>query len=236
MLTNYHYSSAEDKKKKKKKKKKPKKKTTAEESAEIKDEIDAVSPIHEFLTPATSPTPAPTTPSNAKSPTASVKTPGGSAKSPGGAKSMDPYGHGASTTSLPASVAPSVAQSAHSYLVGKDAEPKVKVKTRADPSTVNKDGEGTNRKGFFSKFTGKKDKKEKAEGAKGEEANSGGASVFGKKGSLQLPKRAGALVGRLLGSKDDATMGKAPMRWDNFVKVNRGALFCDFRLICWNRR
>jgi hypothetical protein len=178
-----------------------------------------VSPLQEFVTPTTSPTPAPTTPSNVKSPTASVKSPGGSAKSPSGAKSMDPYGHGASTISLPASVAPSVAQSAHSYLVGKDTEPKVKVKTRADPSTVNKDGEGTKTKGFFSKFTAKKDKKEKVEGAKDEEANSGGAGVFGKRGALQLPKRAGALVGRLLGSKDDETKGRAPMRWDNFVKV-----------------
>jgi hypothetical protein len=177
-----------------------------------------VSPIQEFVTPTTFPTPAPTTPSNAKSPTASVKSPGGSAKSPSSAKSMDPYGHGASTISLPTSVAPSVAQSARSYLVGKDTEPKVKVKTRADPSTVNKDGEDT-KKGFFSKFTGKKDKKEKVEGAKDEEANSGGAGVFGKKGALQLPKRAGALVGRLLGSKDDETKGRAPMRWDNFVKV-----------------
>jgi hypothetical protein len=176
-----------------------------------------VSPLQDFVTPATSPTPAPTTPANAKSPIASVKSPGGSAKSPSGAKSMDPYGHGASTTSLPASIAPSVAQSAHSYLVGKDTEPKVKVKTRADPSTISKDGEGT-KKGFFSKFTGKKDKKEKVEVPKDEDANSGGG-VFGKRGAFQLPKRAGVLVGRLLGSKDDEAKGKAPMRWDNFVKV-----------------
>jgi hypothetical protein len=153
-----------------------------------------VSPIQEFVTSTTSPTPVPTTPSNAKSPTASVKSPGGSAKSPGGSKSMDPY------------------------LVGKDTEPKVKGKTRADPSTVNKDGDGT-KKEFFSKFTGKKDKQEKVEVAKDEEANSGGSGVSGRRGALQLPKRAGALVGRLLGSKDDESKGKAPMRWDNFVKV-----------------
>jgi hypothetical protein len=170
-------------------------------SAEIKDEINAFSPIQEYITSTTSPT---TTSFKAKSP-------GGSAKSPGGAKSMDPY------------------------LVGKDTEPKVKVKTRADPSTVNKDGDGTKKKGFFSKFTGKTDK-EKVEGAKDEVANSGGDGVFGKRGALQLPTRAGALVGRLLASKDNEAMGKAPMRWDNFVKVNRGALFCDFWLICCNRR
>jgi hypothetical protein len=123
-----------------------------------------------------------------------AKSYGGSAKSPGGAKSMDPY------------------------LVGKDTEPKVKVKTQVDPGTVNKDGDGTTKKGFFSKFTGKKDK-EKVEGAKDEVANGGGGGVFGKRGALQLPARAGALMGRLLGSKDDEAMGKAPMRWDNFVKV-----------------
>jgi hypothetical protein len=209
----------EDKKRKKKKKKKPKKKTTAEEGAEIKDEIDVASPLQELVTSVTSPTSESTTPSNPKSHTASVKSPGGSAKSPTGATIMDPHGHGASTISLPTSVAPIIAQSAHGYLVGKDTEAKVKVKTRADPGTINKEGEGTKKKGFFSKFTSKKDKKENVEEAKERESSTSGGGVFGKRGAFQLPKKAGALVGRLLGSKGDEAKGRAPMRWDHFVKV-----------------
>jgi len=125
---------------------------------------------------------------------------------------MDSHGHGTSTISLPTSIAPSVAQSAHSYLVGKESE-KVKVKTRADPNTK----EEVEKKGFFSKFSSKKEKKEKDEEKENEpEAD---ASIFGKRGAFQLPKRASALVGRLLGSKEDEAKGKAPMRWEHFVKA-----------------
>ena len=135
----------------------------------------------------------------------SVKSPGG-AKSPSGAK-MDPYGHGASTISLPASIVPSAAQSAHSYR--KDADAKVKVKTRADPTAVKESEEG--KKGFFSKFTTKKEKKVEEK----QDEPLGGS----KRGVFQLPKKAGALVGRLLGSKEDEAKGKATMRWEHFTKV-----------------
>ncbi|KIM23269.1 hypothetical protein M408DRAFT_332459 [Serendipita vermifera MAFF 305830] len=204
---------AEDKKKKKKKKKKPKKKTTAEEGAEIKDDLEAldvVSPVPEFTTtPATSPTPAPSTPVNPKSPVTSVKSPAG-AKSPSSGNRLDPHGYGASTSSLPASIAPSVAQSAHSYR--KEVDAKVKVKTRADPNAVKEKAEEQSKKGFFSKFTGKKGKPAEEPEEKKEKGEP-------KRGVFQLPKRASALVGRLLGSKEDEAKGKAPMKWDNFVKA-----------------
>ena len=189
--------------------------STAEESAEIKDALDTASPVQGSVTPAASPTPAPSTPGSTRPPSSATPP---TTKSLGEMKSTYPHGYGASTSSLPIDVAPSVAQSARSYLAGKEGDAKVKVKTRADPSAINTDKEGAQKRGFFSKFTGeKKDKKKKVEESNDKKGEVDGK--FGKRGVFQLPKRASALVGRLLGSKEDEAKGKAPMRWEHFVKA-----------------
>jgi hypothetical protein len=210
MDTDSGVSSADDKKKKKRKPKKKKKKTTAEESEEIKEALDAAtSPVQDTITPLVSPKPSvqsPATPVSKKTPKPTVASP---------RTSSDPHG---STASLPISIVPSTAQSAHSYL-GKEVEVKVKVKTRADPSTV-KETEESN--GFFSRFTGKSGKKVEKERQVieiGEEENKERAQEQGARGVFQLPARARLLVERLLGSKEDEKKGQAGMRWGQFVKV-----------------
>lgn len=134
---------------------------------------------------------------------------------------------GASTTSF---AQPTVAQSARSYLAESSREePKVKVKTRADPAQLV---EPKKKGGFFKRFTDKVKRKDAAkedaeagdnndesdadEDDPAEERVSHFKPVFN-----HLPQRASALLTRLFGdAKMDEKQGKASMRWDHFVKVS----------------
>lgn len=172
------------------------------------------SPLPDTITPLTSPKPSVqslTTPASKKVPNPNVAAARGVS---------DQFG---STTSLPIAITPATAQSAHSYL-GKEVEVKVKVKTRADPSTVKE----PEHKSFFSRLTRKSGKKEK-EGKEeerqvieiGEEENKEREKeLASQRGVFQLPTRARTLVARLLGSKEDEKKGQAGMRWGQFVKVS----------------
>ena len=196
----------EDKKKKKKKPKKKKKKTTAEESEEIKQSLEEA----DTITPMTSPVPAVTTPTSSTfSPTVTSPKPSRVSTDVGG-----------STISLP--IAPASAQSAHSYIANEQKSTKTKVKTRADPAQLEEEAARARKKGFFPKFGGGKSKAEQKEQASkqdAQDAEADGSNIFGKIGVFNLPKKASALVGQLLGSKDDETKGQSSMRWDHFVKV-----------------
>lgn len=128
---------------------------------------------------------------------------------------------------MPTANVPTAARSAHSYLGGKEAEPKVKVKTRADPDVAKAEDKS---KGFFSKYTTKgKERKEKDKRREEEErvkaeptAETQEKDPKEKRGVFQLTKKATKLFGRIFGTKDDEAAGQAGIRWEQFEKVGIG--------------
>ena len=119
---------------------------------------------------------------------------------------------------------PAIAQSARAYIASKGlgAEPKGKIKTRADPSPSSDQPPKEKKNGFFSHFTRKNKEKEKEkdkdkEGEEDEEKK--GRFRNGVKPKLHLPHKAASLIGRVLGGKADGKKGQAGMKWEHFVKV-----------------
>ena len=145
--------------------------------------------------------------------------------------SPTPSVHAHSTVDLPtftgssislAQPAPATAQSARAYIASKglDAEPKGKLKTRADPSTVSEQPPKEKKNGFFSHFTRKNKEREKEKEKEDEEdGEKKGRFRDGLKPKLYLPHKAASLIGRVLGGKADGKKGQAGMKWEHFVKV-----------------
>ncbi|CAA7261735.1 unnamed protein product [Cyclocybe aegerita] len=114
--------------------------------------------------------------------------------------------YASSTTSLP--LGQTTAQSAHSYLQQLNIKSEKKVKSRPDHSSLFSNPE-EEKKGFFSKFSSqKKDKGDDDKAAK--------QSWFSK-----LGKKTTGLMHQLLQTSEDQTDGRAPMKWEQFLKLMR---------------
>lgn len=115
-----------------------------------------------------------------------------------------------STTSLE----PTRAQSAHSYLQSENlAEQKVKVKTRAELSSLPPVQEQDTKRGFFSRFTRKRGATLDApEEETNEKRNLG--TWF-----KNINRKSGVFLAQILGADKSAKKGGPPMKWDHFVKV-----------------
>ncbi|KZT29034.1 hypothetical protein NEOLEDRAFT_1154103 [Neolentinus lepideus HHB14362 ss-1] len=208
------------KKKKKPKKKKKKPSTTAPAEQGLESPVPTVSPP---------PEPMPTTPSPVTSSelTSPPQTPlkrknrkGSSGASTDGPKSPPtPSTTNTSSTYLPSMSTASLvteqkAQSVRSYLQSEGLDTtKMKVKSRGHASDMAPIK--AKKKGLFS---GKFGRKEKAEGEDDEESikKSSKDSYFSR-----LSKKSTDLMHQLLRTKDDQKMGRAPMKWEQFLKVMR---------------
>ena len=110
---------------------------------------------------------------------------------------------GGSTTTLTAG--PTVAQSAHKYVQEEGITEKTKHKSRpafGDLASIQE-----SKKGFFTKL--KKDKEED-KGEKGDRH-----SFF-----TTLTRKTKSYMHQLLNTAEDDKKGLAPLKWENFVKVN----------------
>ncbi|KAH9979163.1 hypothetical protein BJV74DRAFT_858646 [Russula compacta] len=115
-----------------------------------------------------------------------------------------------STTSLEQSRA----QSAHSYLQSEHlTEQKVKVKTRAEPPSLIPIEEQDTKKGFFSRFSRKKDAAPPAPEEETKEKRNLGAWF------KNMNRKSTGFLGQILGADKSAKKGGPPLKWDHFVKV-----------------
>jgi hypothetical protein len=198
---------------KKKKKKKPKKKKKSASVAEEGDAPDTSSPppsspIIESAAPVVSspqpivqnlPTSMPASPAKKKKPERRQMP----SRSSSLASSTSTFFAPMSTTSLEQTRA----QSAHSYLQSENlAEQKVKVKTRAEPDI---------KKGFFSRFSHKKDVEAPVPEEETKEKRNLGAWF------KNMNRKSVGFLGQILGVDKSAKKGGPPMKWDHFVKVSQ---------------
>ena len=108
------------------------------------------------------------------------------------------------------------AQSAHSYLQSENlTEHKVKVKTRAEPSSLPPVEEQGSKGGFFSRFGRKKEAAPQAS----EEETTKEKRNLGAWFKKMNRKSAGFLAQILGADKSSTKKGGPPMKWDHFVKV-----------------
>ena len=112
-----------------------------------------------------------------------------------------------STASLVPSAETVTAQSAHSYLQSRSISEKKKVKSRPDHASLFSQPD-TEKKGFFSGFSLKKDKDKETEMKEARQ------SWFSK-----LSKQTGTLMHQLMSTAENEKRG-APMRWESFLKVD----------------
>jgi len=107
------------------------------------------------------------------------------------------------------------AQSAHSYLQSENlAEQKVKVKTRAEPSSLPPVEEQGSKGGFFSRFSRKKEAAPQApeETTTKEKRNLG---AWFKK----MNRKSAGFLAQILGADKSTKKGGPPMKWDHFARV-----------------
>jgi hypothetical protein len=210
---------------KKKKKKKPKKKKKA---VSVADEVDVPetsspppsSPIIETALPIITiipsppevpPSPAPTSQAKKKKPEKRQPT----MRQPSLASNSTTSFASVSTTSLEQTRA----QSAHSYLQSENlAEQKVKVKTRAEAQSLPTVEEQDTKRGFFSRFSRKKEAVPHEPEEETKEKRNLGAWF------KNMNRKSSGFLAQILGADKSAKKGGPPMKWDHFVKVS------------WNRR
>ena len=209
---------------KKKKKKKPKKK---KKSASAADEVDVPetsspppsSPIIEPAPPiikiipspplAVEDPPSPTPPSQTKKRKPEKRQ--STMRHPSLASSSMTTFASVSTTSLEQTRA----QSAHSYLQSENlAEQKVKVKTRAEAPSLPPVEEQDTKRGFFSRFSRKREAGPHTPEDDTKEKRNLGAWF------KNMNRKSSGFLAQILGADKSAKKGGPPMKWDHFVKVS----------------
>ncbi|KAF8502264.1 hypothetical protein F5888DRAFT_1800741 [Russula emetica] len=106
------------------------------------------------------------------------------------------------------------AQSAHSYLQSENlTEQKVKVKTRAELSSLPPVQEQDTKGGFFSRFSRKREAAPHAPEEETKEKRNLGAWF------KNMNRKSGVFLTQILGADKSAKKGGPPMKWDHFVKV-----------------
>jgi len=114
------------------------------------------------------------------------------------------------------------AQSAHSYLQSENlTEQKVKVKTRAELSSRPPVQEQDTKRGFFSRFSRKREAAPHTPEETKEKRNLG--TWF-----KNMNRKSGTFLAQILGADKSAKKGGPPMRWDHFVKVSEISACCAF--------
>lgn len=124
------------------------------------------------------------------------------------------------------------AQSAHSYLQSEHlTEQKVKVKTRAEPPSHPPIEDQDMKKGFFSRFSRKKEAVPRAPEEETKEKRNLGAWF------KNMNRKSTGFLGQILGADKSAKKGGPPMKWDHFVKVQWDLRLCAFwnvkEVSCW---
>ena len=115
------------------------------------------------------------------------------------------------------------AQSAHSYLQSENlTEQKVKVKTRAELSSLPSVQEQDTKRGFFSRFSRKREAAPHAPEEETKEKRNLGAWF------KNMNRKSGVFLAQILGADKSAKKGGPPMKWDHFVKVSRIFACCAF--------
>jgi DNA polymerase III gamma/tau subunit len=115
------------------------------------------------------------------------------------------------------------AQSAHSYLQSENlAEQKVKVKTRAELSSLPPVQEEDTKRGFFSRFSRKREAAPHAPEEETKEKRNLGAWF------KNMNRKSGVFLAQILGADKSAKKGGPPMKWDHFVKVSGISARCAF--------
>jgi type IV secretory pathway VirB10-like protein len=211
----------EDAPRKKKKKKKPKKKKKSVPSADKADvpETSSPPPSSPIIEPASPIIPSPplvveVPPSPPPMSQAKKKKP--EKRQP---STRQPILTSSSTMAFAsmstASLEQTRAQSAHSYLQSENlTEQKVKVKTRAEPSSLPPVQEQDSRKGFFSRFSRKREAAPHMSEEETKEKRNLGAWF------KNMNRKSGVFLAQILGADKSAKKGGPPMKWDYFVKVS----------------
>ncbi|KDR75158.1 hypothetical protein GALMADRAFT_249095 [Galerina marginata CBS 339.88] len=114
--------------------------------------------------------------------------------------------YSASTISLP--IGETSTQSGHSYLKSLNTGTEKKVKSRPDHASLFSNSD-TKKSGFFSKISG---------GGKEKEGDTANAK---RSWFSNLGKKANTLMHQLLKTQEDQTDGRAPMKWENFLRLMR---------------
>ena len=108
------------------------------------------------------------------------------------------------------------AQSSHSYLQSENlTEQKVKVKTRAEPSSLPPVEEQDTKGGFFSRF-GRKQEAAAPHASEEETKEKRNLGSWFKK----MNRKSATFLAQILGADKSAKKGGPPMKWDHFVKVS----------------
>ncbi len=108
------------------------------------------------------------------------------------------------------------AQSSHSYLQSENlTEQKVKVKTRAEPSSLPPVEEQDTKGGFFSRF-GRKQEAAAPHAFEEETKEKRNLGSWFKK----MNRKSATFLAQILGADKSAKKGGPPMKWDHFVKVS----------------
>ena len=216
---------------KKKKKKKPKKKKKSVPSADKVDvpETSSPPPSSPIIEPPSPilpspplvvevpPSPPPTSQAKKKKPEKRQPT----MRQPNLTSSSTTTFASMSTTSLEQNRA----QSAHSYLQSENlTEQKVKVKTRAEPSSLPPVQEQDTKRGFFSRFSRKREGAPHAPEEETKEKRN--LSAWFK----NMNRKSNTFLTQILGADKSAKKGGPPMKWDHFVKVGGISASCAF----WN--
>jgi hypothetical protein len=204
------------KKKKKKKPKKKKKSASVPEEGDVPDTgspppsspiIDSAAPVVSSPQPIVQslPTSMPASPAKKKKPERR-QTPSRSSSLASGTSTF----YASMSTTL---LEQTRAQSAHSYLQSEnlaEQKVKVKVKTRAESDT---------KKGFFSRFSRKKDVEAPVPEEETKEKRN--LSAWFK----NMNRKSVGFMAQILGVNKSAKKGGPPMKWDHFVKVSQIFLF-----------
>jgi hypothetical protein len=122
------------------------------------------------------------------------------------------------------------AQSAHSYLQSENlTEQKVKVKTRAEPSSLPQVQEQDTKKGFFSRFSRKREAAPYAPEEETMEKRNLGAWF------KNMNRKSTGFLAQILGADKSAKKGGPPMKWEYFVKVSGVCSLCATKVHFWLR-
>jgi hypothetical protein len=210
---------------KKKKKKKPKKKKKSVPSTDKVDvpETSSPPPSSPIIEPPSPPPlvvevpPSPPPPSQARKKKPEKRQP--TMRQPNLTSSSTMTFASMSTASLEQTRA----QSAHSYLQSENlAEQKVKVKTRAELSSRPPEQEQDTKRGFFSRFSRKREAAPHAPEEETKEKRNLGAWF------KNMNRKSSVFLTQILGADKSAKKGGPPMKWDHFVKVSGISVCCVF--------
>jgi hypothetical protein len=108
------------------------------------------------------------------------------------------------------------AQSAHSYLQSENlTDQRVKVKTRAEQTSLPAVEEHVTKGGFFSRFSRKKEAAPHASEEETREKRNLGAWF------KKMNRKSAGFLAQILGADKSAKKGGPPMKWDHFAKVGK---------------